>query len=70
MSHTTLQIVDIDLGSGVPLIHNLQAMPSPGSAIWPQLLLDFEYEGKPLKTDYLKTDSLSSTTVLSKVQWT
>ena len=43
-----LQIVDIDMGCGVPLIHNLQAMPSPSSAIWPQLLLDFEYEGKLL----------------------
>lgn len=36
------------MGSGVPSVHNLRSMPTPGAPIWPQMLMDFEFEGHPI----------------------
>ncbi|DBA92750.1 TPA: hypothetical protein ACH3X1_002948 [Trebouxia sp. C0004] len=40
-----LQVVDVELGSGVPHISNLQALASPSSVIWPQALFDLDFTG-------------------------
>lgn len=40
-----MQVVDVDLGSGVPHIRNLQALASPTATIWPQALFDLEFTG-------------------------
>lgn len=42
-------MVDVDLGSGVPHISNLQALASPTATIWPQALFDLDFTGP----DYL-----------------
>ena len=39
------QVVDISVGTSVPAISNFRALPTPGNAIWPQILLDIEYQG-------------------------
>ena len=39
------QVVDVELGSGVPHISNLQALASPSSIIWPQALFDLDFTG-------------------------
>ena len=39
------QVVDVELGSGVPHISNLQALASPSSTIWPQALFDLDFTG-------------------------
>jgi len=39
------QVVDVELGSGVPHISNLQALASPSSKIWPQALFDLDFTG-------------------------
>ena len=38
-------MVDVDLGSGVPHIQNLQALASPTATIWPQALFDLDFTG-------------------------
>ncbi len=39
------QVVDVELGSGVPHISNLQALASPSPTIWPQALFDLDFTG-------------------------
>ena len=39
------QVVDVELGSGVPHISNLQALASSSSTIWPQALFDLDFTG-------------------------
>lgn len=39
------QVVDVELGTGVPHISNLQALASPSSTIWPQALFDLDFTG-------------------------
>ena len=43
-----LQVVDIDIGSKLPAIHNLRALPSPTATIWPQAMFDLDYEGNAM----------------------
>ena len=40
-----MKVVDVDLGTGVPHIRNLQALASPTATIWPQALFDLEFTG-------------------------
>ncbi len=42
------QVVDISVGTSVPTINNFRALPTPGNAIWPQFLLDIDYQGAQL----------------------
>lgn len=42
-----MQVVDVDLGRGVPHISNLQALASPTQTIWPQALFDLDFTGEP-----------------------
>ena len=42
-----LQVVDISIGTSIPSLSNFRALPTPGAAIWPQILLDIEYRGAP-----------------------
>lgn len=37
----------MDLGSSVPTIANLRALPCPTDALWPQVVFDLEYPGNP-----------------------
>jgi len=39
------QVLDISVGTSVPTISNFRALPAPGNAIWPQFLLDVDYQG-------------------------
>ena len=39
------QVVDVDLGSNVPTITNLRALPCPADALWPQVVFDLDYPG-------------------------
>jgi hypothetical protein len=41
------QVVDVDLGSSVPTIANLRALPCPTDALWPQVVFDLDYPGDP-----------------------
>ena len=36
------------MGTSVPTISNFRALPTPGNAIWPQFLLDIDYQGAQL----------------------
>ena len=36
------------MGTSVPTINNFRALPTPGNAIWPQFLLDIDYQGAQL----------------------
>ncbi|KAK9842538.1 hypothetical protein WJX81_005057 [Elliptochloris bilobata] len=40
-----IEVIDVDLGSAVPTVRNLRALPTPTAAIWPQVLFDLDYEG-------------------------
>ena len=53
-SALTSQVVDVDLGSSVPTIANLRALPCPTDALWPQVVFDLDYPGDPLTTPLLK----------------
>ena len=44
------QVVDISVGTSVPTISNFRALPTPGNAIWPQFLLDIDYQGAHVNT--------------------
>ncbi len=39
------QVVDVDMGSSVPTITNLRALPCPTDALWPQVVFDLDYPG-------------------------
>ena len=39
------QVVAVDVGSSVPMIHNVRALPTPTTAIWPQVMFDLHYTG-------------------------
>lgn len=39
------QVIDVDLGSMVPGISNLHALPCPTEALWPQTVFDLDYGG-------------------------
>ncbi|KAK9815183.1 hypothetical protein WJX73_010239 [Symbiochloris irregularis] len=41
----SIDCLDIDLGSAVPHIANLRALPTPDALIWPQVMFDLAYEG-------------------------
>lgn len=41
----SIDAMDIDMGSAVPRIYNLRALPTPDTLIWPQIMFDLEYEG-------------------------
>lgn len=36
----------MDMGSCVPGISNLKALPSPSPNLWPQFLFDLDYSGE------------------------
>lgn len=40
-----LQVIEVDLGSTVPAISNLRALPCPTAALWPQAVFDLDYGG-------------------------
>ena len=40
-----LQVIEVDLGSMVPTISNLRALPCPTAALWPQAVFDVDYGG-------------------------
>lgn len=42
----SIDCLDIDIGSSVPHISNLRALPTPDAVIWPQVMFDLEYEGE------------------------
>ena len=39
------QVIDVELGSMVPGISNLRALPCPTEALWPQTVFDLDYGG-------------------------
>ena len=39
------------MGSKLPAIHNLRALPTPTTTIWPQAIFDLDYEGRVLKSE-------------------
>ena len=41
------QVVDVCVGRSVPEVDDFRALPTPRGAIWPQMLLDISYRGKP-----------------------
>ena len=41
------QVASVDVGSAVPLIHNLRTLPTPTATIWPQVMFDLHYTGVP-----------------------
>ena len=43
--HVLRQVVSVDVGSSVPLIHNLRTLPTPTATIWPQVMFDLHYTG-------------------------
>ena len=40
-----LQVIEVELGSMVPAISNLRALPCPTAALWPQAVFDLDYGG-------------------------
>ena len=38
-------MIEVELGSMVPAISNLQALPCPTAALWPQAVFDLDYGG-------------------------
>jgi hypothetical protein len=46
------QVVEVKVGSTVPVIKNVRAMPVPTAAMWPQILCDFEFDGAALLSMY------------------
>lgn len=44
-AYVFLQVVDICVGTSIPALSNFRALPTPGGAIWPQVMLDIEYKG-------------------------
>ena len=55
-----MQVVDVDLGTGVPHIRNLQALASPTATIWPQALFDLDFTGPSTACAGLMHSLLSS----------
>lgn len=46
-------MVEVKIGSTVPVIKNVRAMPVPTAAMWPQILCDFEFDGGTPEPDAL-----------------
>lgn len=40
-----VQVVDVDMGSRVPGISSLRALPCPSASVWPQVVFDVDYPG-------------------------
>ena len=38
-------MIEVELGSMVPAISNLRALPCPTAALWPQAVFDLDYGG-------------------------
>lgn len=47
MDSCVLQVVSVDIGSSVPMVHNVRALPTPTATIWPQIMFDLHYTGTP-----------------------
>ena len=42
---SVVQVIDVELGSMVPGISNLRALPCPTGVLWPQSVFDLDYGG-------------------------
>lgn len=42
---SVVQVIDVELGSMVPGISNLRALPCPTGVLWPQAVFDLDYGG-------------------------
>ena len=62
----TVQVIEVDLGSTVPGISNLRALPCPTANIWPQAIFDLDYGGECDLTR-LMAARFNSTSVLHRV---
>ena len=45
LKREALQVIEVELGSVVPAISNLRALPCPTAALWPQAVFDLDYGG-------------------------
>ena len=45
LKEEVLQVIEVELGSMVPAISNLRALPCPTAALWPQAVFDLDYGG-------------------------
>ena len=62
MTVYTWQVIDVELGSMVPGISNLRALPCPTEALWPQTVFDLDYGGALLSASRCQYTGLLATT--------